>query len=108
MREISSSVTFEIERGETIPVMIAHSTRLNVEGASVWVSRSNDVEDYWVLPGSSLTLRRGERLWLSVDGDGPARVAFHGPLMAGERLRSALAALGELFGMRWRGGWRTV
>ncbi len=108
MREISSSITFEIEPGETIPVMIANSTRLNVEGASVWVSRSDDVEDYWVLPGSSLTLRRGERLWMSVDGDRPARVAFHGPLAARERVRGAFAALAERLGMHWRGGLRTV
>jgi Protein of unknown function (DUF2917) len=108
MREISSSITFEIEPGETIPMMIAHSTRLSVEGSPVWVTRSNDVEDYWLHPGSSLHLRRGERLWLSVDGDRPARLGFVAPLPRSALVRDALAALAERLGMRWRGGWRAV
>jgi Protein of unknown function (DUF2917) len=108
MREISSSVTFEIEPGETIPMMIAHSTRLTVEGAPVWVTRSNDVEDYWLSPGASLHLRRGERLWLSVEGERTARVGFVAPLARGALIRDVLAALAERLGMRWRGAWRAV
>ena len=108
MREICSSFTFEIEPGETIPMMIAHSTRLTVEGASVWVTRSNDVEDYWLCPGSSLHLRRGERLWLSVDGDRPARLGFVAPLARSALVRDVLAALAERLHMRWRGGLRAV
>jgi Protein of unknown function (DUF2917) len=105
MREISSSITFEIEPGETVPMMIAHSTRLTVQGAAVWVTRSNDVEDYWLRPGTSLHLRRGERLWLSVEGDRAARVGFVAPLARTAQLRGALAALGQWLGMRWRGSW---
>jgi hypothetical protein len=108
MREISSSITFEIEPGETIPMMIAHSTRLSVEGAPVWVTRSNDVEDYWLDPGSSLHLRRGERLWLSVDGDRPARLGFVAPLPRSALARDVIATLAERFGMRWHGGLRAV
>ncbi|HTI17062.1 MAG TPA: DUF2917 domain-containing protein [Trinickia sp.] len=108
MREISSSVTFEIEPRETAAMMIEHSTRLSVEGASVWVTRSNDVEDYWLCPGDSLLLRRGERLWLSVDGDRSARVGFVAPLARSALVRDALAAAAERLGLRWRGSLRAV
>jgi hypothetical protein len=108
MREISSSVTFEIEPGETIPMMIAHSTRLTVEGAPVWVTRSNDVEDYWLSPGASLHLRRGERLWLSTEGERTARVGFVAPLARGALARDLLSAFAQRLGMNWRAGWRAV
>ena len=69
MREISTSVTFEIKPGETVPMRIGRSTQLKVQGAAVWATRSNDIEDYWLVPGDKLKLRQRERLWLSVDGD---------------------------------------
>ena len=55
---------------------ITRSTRLSVCGAAVWVTRSNDTEDYWLQPGDKLKLRERERLWLSVEGDRPAQVVF--------------------------------
>ncbi|KMZ13427.1 hypothetical protein BHUM_01794c [Candidatus Burkholderia humilis] len=76
MREISTSVTFEIKPGETVPTRVACSTRLSVHGAAVWATRNNDIKDYWLMPGDRLKLRERERLWLSVEGDQPARVEF--------------------------------
>jgi hypothetical protein len=107
MRQISSSITFEIAPGEMLPMMVAHSTRLSVHGAPVWVTRSNDVEDYWLAPGQSLRLRPGERLWLSTEGGGSARVAFVAPLSRASRLADVSRALSEWWGAR-RSGWRTV
>lgn len=108
MRQISSSITFEIEPGETVPMMIAHSTRLTVEGAAVWATRSNDVEDYWLRPGGALHLRRGERLWLSVDGGKAARVRFVAPLAPTAMMGAWLGSLAQRVSARWRGGLRTV
>lgn len=108
MRQISSSVTFEIAPGETIPMMIAHSTRLSVHGAPVWVTRSNDVEDYWLAPGRSLRLRRGERLWLSAEGQRTACVAFVAPLPVRSRFTDVFQALSGWWAARFGGGWRTV
>jgi hypothetical protein len=108
MQEIYSSITFEIKPGETVPMRVARSTRLAVQGACIWVTRSDDVEDYWLAPGRSLRLRRGERLWLSADGRQSARVAF---LVAARPKEEALhwfARLGERFGARFRDVWRTV
>lgn len=108
MRQISSSTTFEISPGETVPMMIAHSTRVSVQGAPVWVTRSNDVEDYWLEPGRSLRLRRGERLWLSVEGHGNARVAFLAPLPRTAALTDLIHAVTAWWAARFGGGWRTV
>ncbi|RKP49538.1 DUF2917 domain-containing protein [Trinickia fusca] len=108
MREISSSITFEVEPNETVPMMIAHSTRLRVSGACVWVTRSNDIEDYLLADGESLVLRRGERLWLSVCSSKPAQVAFSAPLARSAVARDWFATQIERLAAQWRGGWRTV
>jgi hypothetical protein len=108
MQEISSSITFEINPGETVPMMVMKSTRLTVQGASMWVTRSNDTEDYWLEPGDCLRLRRGERLWLSAEGPRPASVAFWVAPRAKDGLRDWLAGVGSRLGLRMRSGWRTV
>ena len=108
MREISSSITFEIVAGETVPMKVTRSTRLVVHGGAVWVTRSDDVEDYWLEPGKTLRLRRGERLWLSVERGTQARVAFSVPTRADERALNWFARVSERFSARLRAGWRTV
>jgi Protein of unknown function (DUF2917) len=108
MREISSSIAFEIRNGETIPMKVARSTKLVVRGGPVWVTRSDDIEDYWLEPGHTLHLRRGERLWLSAEGAGQARVIFSVPTRCDERALNWLARVSERFAARVRGGWRTV
>lgn len=108
MREISSSIWFEVGHGETVPLRVTNSTRLTVHGGAVWVTRSNDVEDYWLEPGKTLRLRRGERLWLSAEGGTHACVVFYVPKRANERAINWFARVAEQIGMRVRGGWRTV
>lgn len=108
MREISSNITFEIHAGETVPMKVVNSTRLTVHGGPVWVTRSDDVEDYWLEPGHTLRLRRGERLWLSVEGAPAARVAFAIPARPSERLIDWAARAAQRLGVRVGDGWRTV
>jgi len=93
MREISSSITFEIKAGETVPLM---------------VTRSDDVEDYFIEAGPALHLRRGERLWVSVDGSPDAQLAFSVPVRADERCLNWLARISERFSCWLRQGWRMV
>ena len=76
MREISSSVMVEITAGETASFKVARSTQVQVQCGAVWLSRSLDAGDYFLFDGDVLTLRRGERLWLSADGVPAARLAF--------------------------------
>lgn len=108
MKQISSSITYEINPGEIVPMMVARSTRLTVEGAGVWVTRSNDVEDYLLDPGDCLQLRRGERLWISVEGDGSACVAFSVAVPIRDGVRNWLADLGARVGFHGLGSRRTV
>jgi hypothetical protein len=108
MREISSSITFEINAGETVPMKVSRSIRLAVSGGAVWVTRSDDTEDYWLQPGHTLKLRRGERLWLSVEHGDRARVAFAVPPRPAVRLIDWLTRVTDRLGLRSRDGWRTV
>jgi hypothetical protein len=108
MREISTSVTFEIADGETVPMKIGRSVRLVVQGAPVWATRSNDTEDYWLVPGDSLKLRERERLWLSTEKGRTAQVVFTLAPRPDQRAIGLMArGLDKLAG-RFRAGWRTV
>lgn len=108
MREISSSITFEIRPGETVPMKVERSTRLAVTCNPIWVTRSDDTRDYWLEPGHTLHLRRGERLWLSAEGGPTARVAFAVPARADQKVLNWLGRMGERFGLHFRDGWRAV
>jgi len=83
MREISTSITFEIADGETVPMRIGRSVKLVVQGAPVWATRSNDTEDYWLVPGGCLKLRERERLWLSTEKGRTAAGGVHVGAAAG-------------------------
>ncbi|MCX4163990.1 MULTISPECIES: DUF2917 domain-containing protein [Paraburkholderia] len=109
MREISSSIVFEIKSGETVPMRVTRSTRLAVSGGPVWVTRSDDTRDYWLQPGHTLRLRSGERLWLSAESDLAANVAFSVPGRCDQRVRGWLGRIVERLTMHLqRDGWRTV
>ncbi|KVD88978.1 hypothetical protein WS62_16765 [Burkholderia sp. ABCPW 14] len=108
MREISSSITFEIQPGETVPMKVVRSTRLSVRGASVWATRSNDVHDYFLSPGETLKLRRGERLWLSADGETSACVSFSIAMPPQQAAVSGIVRFATRFAALFRDGWRTV
>lgn len=108
MREISTSITFEIGGGETVPMKIGRSVRLIVQGAPVWATRSNDTEDYWLVPGDSLKLRERERLWLSTEKGESAQVVFTLAPRADQRAIGWLARRLERLARRFGSGWRTV
>ncbi|AOK18418.1 hypothetical protein WT26_18940 [Burkholderia cepacia] len=108
MQEISSSITFEIPVGETVPLKVQRSTRLVVQCGPVWATRSNDVDDYFLVDGETLKLRRGERLWLSAEGREGARVAFSVSRPPKEVALTGLARLRERVAALLQSGWRTV
>ncbi|AME23623.1 MAG: DUF2917 domain-containing protein [Pseudomonadota bacterium] len=108
MREISTSITFEIADGETVPMRIGNSVKLSVLGAPVWATRSNDTEDYWLVPGDSLKLRQHERLWLSTEAGGTAQVVFTLARRPDQRAIGWLARGFDRLAERFRSGWRTV
>ncbi|PLZ03466.1 hypothetical protein CY652_06585 [Burkholderia sp. WAC0059] len=109
MQEISSDVTFAIDAGETVSVRVASSTRLVVEHGTVWLTRSGDTADYWLMPGHALRLRRGERLWVGAEDGRAARVVFRIPLTrAGRRALDALVRLAGRLGLPVGEGWCSV
>ncbi|MGU7781320.1 DUF2917 domain-containing protein [Burkholderia sp. PU8-34] len=108
MQEISSSVTFEIPPGETVPMKVQRSTRLTVQCGPVWATRSNDVDDYFLVDGETLKLRRGERLWLSAEGGQSACVAFSVARPPKEVALTSLSRLRERVAALLHDGWRTV
>ena len=88
---------------------VQRSTRLIVQCGPVWATRSNDVNDYFLVDGETLKLRRGERLWLSAEGREGTRVAFSVSRPPREVALSArLARLRERLSALLHDGWRTV
>jgi hypothetical protein len=108
MREISSDITFEVLADQVASVRVTRSTRVTVRCGAVWLTRSDDTADYWLEPGHTLRLRRGERLWIGAEGGGAAWVAFESPARLGERLFDALARYATRFGIHKGDGWYSV
>lgn len=108
MREISSDITFEVLADQVASVRVARSTRITVRCGAVWLTRSDDTADYWLEPGHTLRLRRGERLWIGAEGGKAAWVAFASPAHVGERVYDALRRSAARFGLRASDGWHTV
>jgi hypothetical protein len=108
MREISTSIIFEIGDGEVVPMRIGRGVKLTVQGASVWATRSNDTEDYWLAPGDTLKLRERERLWLSAETGQRAQVVFTLAPRCHQRAIGWLARRIERVTGRFGSGWRTV
>ncbi len=93
MKEIYSTIAFQLEAGERIGIRVLRGEALRVEGERLWITRSNDQVDYFLGDGETLPLRPSETLWLSVDGLRPARLTVM--LKAGTR--------GKL--VNWVGNW---
>ncbi|MCG5077298.1 DUF2917 domain-containing protein [Paraburkholderia tagetis] len=108
MREISSDITFEVAADQVASVRVARSTRLTVRCGAVWVTRSDDTADYWLEPGHTLRLRRGERLWIGAEQGGAAWVQFATPARVSERVVDWAARLAARLGVHAGDGWRTV
>ena len=108
MREISSDITFEVAADQTASVRVTRSTRLTVKCGQVWLTRSDDTADYWLEPGHTLRLRRGERLWIGAEGGGAAWVGFAAPARLSERVVDLAARAAQRAGVHIGDGWRTV
>ncbi|WP_296649740.1 DUF2917 domain-containing protein [Paraburkholderia sp.] len=108
MREISSDITFEVPNGQVASVRVARSTRITVRCGAVWLTRSDDTADYWLEPGHTVRLRRGERLWIGAEGGQPAWVAFASPANVREQVVDAVTRAAARFGVHAGDGWRTI
>ena len=83
---------FSVMPGATLSWRVEADSTLAVQGARVWLTRVSSPYDHWLAPGAEFRLQRGERVWLSTDGEHAARVS----------LSSALPARRGMLG-RWLG-----
>ncbi len=81
MRTLLTTTVFTLNPGEVTALSMHAAQRLHVEDAAgydLWLTRESDSEDYWLRCGSSLLLKRGDELVLSVDprAQRPVRLAL--------------------------------
>jgi hypothetical protein len=85
-------VHFSVMPGAALTWRVEADSTLAIHGARVWLTRISSPYDHWLAPGDEFRLQRGERVWLSTDGEHAARVS----------LSSALPARRGMLG-RWLG-----
>jgi len=69
-------VHFEVQPGATMSWRVETNTELFVQGTRVWLTRAASPYDHWLQIGETFRLHRGERVWVSADGNVPARIAL--------------------------------
>ncbi|WP_166656153.1 DUF2917 domain-containing protein [Paraburkholderia sp. BL10I2N1] len=69
-------IHFALMPGRTVSLRLDADSEIRVRTTRVWLTRVFSPYDYWVQPGDVIRLQRGERIWLSTDGDEAAEVAL--------------------------------
>jgi hypothetical protein len=70
------SLHFEVQPGATLSWRVESNGELSVLRERVWLTRAASPYDYWLQPGQPLQLQRGERVWVSTDGNLAARLVL--------------------------------
>ncbi len=91
--EMFSTVVYEVAQAQAVAVRIENSRTMKVAAGRVWITRSDDVGDYWLDAGASLDLKTGETLWISAEDGLAARVVFRRPARAGSGLAAVAGHL---------------
>lgn len=87
-------VHFMLSPGATHSWRVACDARMHVHDARIWLTRAQSPYDHWLTPGAELQLTRGERVWMSTDGDGATRVSVRSKLrMSSHPIRRWLSRL---------------
>lgn len=75
-------VHFSVLPGATLTWRVDADSTLAVQGARVWLTRVSSPYDHWLAPGDEFRLQRGDRVWLSTDGEAAAHVSLSSLLPA--------------------------
>ncbi|RDK03173.1 DUF2917 domain-containing protein [Paraburkholderia lacunae] len=75
-------VHFSVMPGATLTWRVDADSALSVQSSRVWLTRVNSPYDHWLQPGNEFRLQRGERVWLSTDGEIAAHVSLTSALPA--------------------------
>ncbi|MCF2135005.1 MULTISPECIES: DUF2917 domain-containing protein [Burkholderiaceae] len=108
MKPLYSSITFEVQPGQTVPLRVSRGVALTIEGERVWITRSADEHDYWVASGESLSLRPGELMWLGTEGTRTARVTVALRPHYAQRVASWWSRRLSASRFSWHTGWLLV
>jgi len=92
IKEIFSTIAFEVEPDKTTALRVGSSRTLSIEAGAVWVTRSNDQGDYVLRAGATMALQAGETLWLSAEHAQAARVVFKRPARCDKRVLHWIAS----------------
>ncbi len=65
-------VQFTVAAGETVSLKVKRDALMSAAGTRLWVTRAGDEWDYWLKPGETLRLSRGERVWVTGEAHEPA------------------------------------
>lgn len=93
LTEMFSTVVYELAQAQAVAVRIENSRTMKVAAGRVWITRSDDVGDYWLDAGGCLDLKTGETLWISAEDGLAARVVFRRPARSGSGLTAVAGHL---------------
>ncbi|MBP0595515.1 DUF2917 domain-containing protein [Paraburkholderia sp. LEh10] len=69
-------VHFAVQPGATMSWRVESNTELVVQGARVWLTRAASPYDHWLQIGETFRLHRGERVWVSTEGNTAAQISL--------------------------------
>ena len=71
---------------QTVSWRVVADSEVRAHGSRVWLTRIFSPHDYWMQAGDVIRIARGERIWLSADGDGPVEVTLSSEYVERRRL----------------------
>src|ERR1700689_56933 len=61
---------------QTVSWRVIVDCEIRAHDERVWLTRMFSPYDFWLQSGDVIRVMRGERIWLSADGEGPAEVTL--------------------------------
>jgi Protein of unknown function (DUF2917) len=71
---------------QTVSWRVVSDCEVRAHGSRVWLTRIFSPHDYWMQAGDVIRIARGERIWLSADGDRPVEVTLTSEYVGRRRL----------------------
>jgi hypothetical protein len=69
-------VYIDIHPQRTVSWRVPRDAELRIGDGRVWLTRHQESYDYFLMPGDVVRLSRGERVWISADGERKVEVSL--------------------------------
>ena len=69
-------VCLPVAPNATLALQVTGNAEIRAHNAPVWVTRWCSPYDYWIRPGETFSLLRGDRIWVSTDGSSAAEISI--------------------------------